>query len=123
MNVPVTCRGGLHPPSRSIATVMEHDLHHVEGRMQSAPTKLVCSLSEITLVFNHPRLKCGAHGKSPLKWTERFLLGWMKPPCYTINLGALHPESTLSNSIFKLVQDVGRSILAFGFGGNLFDRI
>jgi hypothetical protein len=48
MNVPVTCRGGLHPPSHQLRRSIEHDWHRVEGRMQSAPTKLVCSLSEIT---------------------------------------------------------------------------
>jgi hypothetical protein len=48
MNVPVTCRGGLHPPSHQLRLSIEHDWHCVEGRMQSAPTKLVCSLSEIT---------------------------------------------------------------------------
>jgi hypothetical protein len=56
MNLPVTCRGGLHPPSHKlrlsivgVASPLEkHDWHRVEGRMQSAPTKLVCSLSEVT---------------------------------------------------------------------------
>jgi hypothetical protein len=59
MNVPVTCRGGLHPPRHQlrlsivgVASPLEtHDWHRVEGRMQSAPTKLVCSLSEITSEF------------------------------------------------------------------------
>jgi hypothetical protein len=51
MNVPVTIRpadrlrlsivGGASP-------LETHDWHRVEGRMQSAPTKLGCSLSEIT---------------------------------------------------------------------------
>jgi hypothetical protein len=44
MNVPVTCRGGLHPPSHKLRL----DWHRVEGRIASAPTKLLCSLSEIT---------------------------------------------------------------------------
>jgi hypothetical protein len=56
MNVPVTCRGGLHPPTNQlrlsivgVASPLEnHNWHRVEGRMQSAPTKLGCSLSEIT---------------------------------------------------------------------------
>jgi hypothetical protein len=46
MNVPVTCRGGLHPPSHPITTIVgvaspleNRDWHHVKGRMQSAPTK------------------------------------------------------------------------------------
>jgi hypothetical protein len=52
MNVPVTCRGGLHPPSHQLRLSIEHKWHRVEGRMQSAPTKLVCSLSEITSLFN-----------------------------------------------------------------------
>jgi hypothetical protein len=47
MNVPVTCRGGLHPPSHKLQLSIEHDWHSVEGRMQSVPTKLVCSLLEI----------------------------------------------------------------------------
>ncbi len=47
MNVPVICRGGLHPPSHQLQLSIEHDWHHVEGQMQS--TKLGCSLSEITL--------------------------------------------------------------------------
>jgi hypothetical protein len=51
MNVTVTCRGGLHPPSHQLRLSIEYDWHHVEGRMQSAPTKLVCSLSEITLLL------------------------------------------------------------------------
>jgi hypothetical protein len=48
MNVPVTGRGGLHPPSHKLRLSIEHDWHRIEGRMQSAPTKLGCSLSEIT---------------------------------------------------------------------------
>jgi hypothetical protein len=47
MNVPVTCRGGLHPPRHQLRPSI-NNWHRVEGRMQSAPTKLVCSLSEIT---------------------------------------------------------------------------
>jgi hypothetical protein len=49
MSVPVTCRGGLHPPRHQLRLSIEYDCHRVEGRMQSAPTRLVCSLSEITL--------------------------------------------------------------------------
>jgi hypothetical protein len=53
MNVPAICRGGLHPPSHARWQLsIEHGCHRVEGRMQSAPTKLVCSLSEITLKSN-----------------------------------------------------------------------
>jgi hypothetical protein len=52
MNVSVTCRGGLHPPSHQWRLSIEHDWHRVKGRMQSAPTKLVCSLSEISLTLN-----------------------------------------------------------------------
>jgi hypothetical protein len=56
MNVPVTGRGGLHPPSHKLrlsivgvaSPLKTHDCHRIEGRMQSAPTKLGCSLSEIT---------------------------------------------------------------------------
>jgi hypothetical protein len=49
MSVPVTCRGGLHPPSHQLRLSIEHEWQRVEGRIASAPTKLVCSLSEITL--------------------------------------------------------------------------
>jgi hypothetical protein len=45
MNVPVTCRGGVSPSPHQC------DWHRVEGRMQSAPTKLGCSLSEIALAL------------------------------------------------------------------------
>jgi hypothetical protein len=55
VNVPVTCKGGLHPPCHQlrlsivgVASPLETRYwHRVQGRMQSAPTKLVCSLSEI----------------------------------------------------------------------------
>jgi hypothetical protein len=43
MNVTVICRGGLHPPSHQLRLSIEHDCHHVKGRMQSAPKKLGCS--------------------------------------------------------------------------------
>jgi hypothetical protein len=59
MNVPVTCRGGLHPPKHQLRLSIERDCRRVEGRMQSAPTKLVCSLSETTLV------KCPNYCKKP----------------------------------------------------------
>jgi hypothetical protein len=59
MNVPVTRRGGLHPPSHrlrlsivGVASPLENrDWNRVEGRMQSAPTRSICSLSEITLFY------------------------------------------------------------------------
>jgi hypothetical protein len=31
-------RGGLHPPSHQLRLSIDADWHHVEGRMQSAPT-------------------------------------------------------------------------------------
>jgi hypothetical protein len=52
MNIPVA---DCIRPISQLRLSIEHDWHRVEGRMQSAPTKLGCSLPEMTLnlALNH----------------------------------------------------------------------
>jgi hypothetical protein len=56
IDVPVTCGADCIRPSSQlrlsivgVASPLEtHHWHRVEGRMQSTPTRSICSLSEIT---------------------------------------------------------------------------
>jgi hypothetical protein len=64
MNVPATCRGGLYPPCHQLRLSIERDWHRVQGRMQSAPTKLVCSFLNSELInFELPDIRLEISGE------------------------------------------------------------